>query len=61
MSTYKLILSNNLSNATVGPRNVKCTTVLHIEKKLRLWSRDLDLTTVQHFWLLLLNLASDLG
>ena len=26
----------------------KCTTALHIEQNLRLWSRDLDLTTDQH-------------
>ena len=45
---------------TASLSSQKCTTELHIEKKLRLWSPDLDLTTVEHSGCLFLNLAPDM-
>ena len=46
-----------LITASLSSKN---TTVHHNEKKLRLWSRDLDLTTVQHCGYLFANMALDM-
>ena len=45
---------------TASLSSKKCTTALHTEKKLRLWSRDLDVTTVEQSGCLFLNLALDM-